>query len=60
MLEWLGGWVQRTDGWTWVKLGGIVALALVAGTLRRRQLDEQRAKAIAEQNKGRFVDPFDP
>lgn len=63
MFDWLSEWVHRTDGWSWVKLGSVAALALVAGLLRRRQIDEQRAETIAkralDRNKKRFVDPFE-
>ena len=58
MLEWL----RSIDGWTWVKVAGLMAFATFAGLLKRHQFDQELREAEEERQRdkmGRFTDPFD-
>ena len=53
--------MRSIDGWTWVKVAGLMGFAVCAGLLKRRMFDEELREAEDERLRdrtGRFTDPF--
>ena len=63
-------WLKSIDGWTWAKVAGLMAFAVCAGLLKRRQFDEELREANLQRERefrerehaermARFTNPFD-
>lgn len=55
-------WVKSIDGWTWVKVAGLMAFAAGVGLLKRRMFEDELRELDDEKQRdknARFIDPFD-
>lgn len=58
----MSDWLYSIDGWTWVKVAGLMAFAVCGGLLKRKMFDEELRETEVERERqnrvDRFTDPF--